>query len=138
MVCLYGSGCNCINLCGTQPQQACSAERWWSGIQAPTCTEGRMAEISPQAVVLLSGGMDSTVSAAIAIERSGAKGVAALHAGYGQRTQARERRAFQDICEFYGIQRRLVIELDHLRTIGGSALTSDKIAVPEEQLGGTA
>ena len=94
-----------------------------------------MPEIKPQAVVLLSGGMDSTVSAAIALERHGAPQVAALHAGYGQRTQARERRAFQDICDFYGISRRLVVQLEHFRAIGGSALTDTALAVPEDQLG---
>ena len=88
-----------------------------------------------EAVVLLSGGMDSTVTAAIAAERHGAARVAALHAGYGQRTEAREREAFQEICDFYGFSQRLVVQLDHFRAIGGSALTDNKIAVPEEQLG---
>lgn len=94
-----------------------------------------MSEITPTAVVLLSGGMDSTVSAAIAVDRYGAQGVASLHAGYGQRTQVRERRAFESICDFYGIERRLIVQLDHLRAIGGSALTDKKINVPEDQLG---
>jgi len=87
-----------------------------------------------QAVVLLSGGMDSCVSMAIARERHGAENVAALHAGYGQRTQARERRAFDEIAEFYGIDERLVVQLDHFRAIGGSALTDRRIAVPEGDL----
>src|SRR6202045_3840621 len=88
-----------------------------------------------QAVVLLSGGMDSCVSTAIARERHGAGNVAALHAGYGQRTQAREHRAFEEIADFYGIHDRLVVQLDHFRAIGGSALTDRKIAVPEDGLG---
>jgi len=86
-------------------------------------------------MVLLSGGMDSTVTAAIARERHGARAIAALHAGYGQRTQLRERGAFTEICDFYGIERRLVVQLDHFRAIGGSALTDRQIAVPEDQLG---
>ena len=49
-----------------------------------------------KAVVLLSGGMDSCVSAAIARERHSPAKVALLHAGYGQRTQERERRAFAE------------------------------------------
>jgi 7-cyano-7-deazaguanine synthase len=89
----------------------------------------------PQAVVLLSGGMDSCVSTAIAHERHGAGNVAALHASYGQRTQERERRAFEEIADFYAIRERLVVELDHFRAIGGSALTDGTIAVPEESLG---
>lgn len=94
-----------------------------------------MARTIPQAVVLLSGGMDSTVSAAMAVARHGAERVAALHAGYGQRTQAREYLAFQNVCEFYGIERRLSVQLQHFRAIGGSALTDERIAVPEDQLG---
>jgi 7-cyano-7-deazaguanine synthase len=86
------------------------------------------------AVVLLSGGMDSCVSTAIAVNQHGAANVALLHAGYGQRTQARERRAFVEIANFYSIQRRLVVQLDHFRAIGGSALTDPNIAVPENEL----
>jgi 7-cyano-7-deazaguanine synthase len=88
-------------------------------------------------VVLLSGGMDSCVSAAIARERHGAGNIALLHAGYGQRTEERERRAFEGIADFYGVSQgqRLVVQLDHFRAIGGSALTDAKIAVPENELG---
>jgi 7-cyano-7-deazaguanine synthase len=88
-----------------------------------------------KAVVLLSGGMDSCVCMAMARERHGAENVALLHAGYGQRTQRRERRAFEEIAEFYSVRQRLVVQLDHFRAIGGSALTDEKIAVPENELG---
>src|SRR5437016_10725158 len=91
---------------------------------------------SRKAVVLLSGGMDSCVSTAIARERHGAENLGLLHAGYGQRTQARERRAFEDIADFYGVRDRLVVQLDHFRAIGGSALTDKNIAVPENEFGG--
>src|SRR5579859_722233 len=94
-----------------------------------------MAMDSRKAVVLLSGGMDSCVCAAIAREKHGAQNVALLHAGYGQRTQARERQSFDDIAGFYGVQQRLVVQLDHFRAIGGSALTDKNIAVPENDLG---
>ena len=90
-----------------------------------------------KAVVLLSGGMDSCVCAAIARQKHGADQVALLHAGYGQRTQERERRAFDAIADFYGVTQRLVVQLDHFRAIGGSALTDSKIAVPENELGAT-
>ncbi len=82
-----------------------------------------------KAVVLLSGGMDSCVSTAIARERHGNGNLALLHAGYGQRTQARERHAFEDIADFYGVRERLVVQLDHFRAIGGSALTDKNISV---------
>jgi 7-cyano-7-deazaguanine synthase len=86
-----------------------------------------------KAVVLLSGGMDSCVCAAIAIQTHGAERVALLHAGYGQRTQKRERQAFEYIADFYHVPHRLVVQLDHFRAIGGSALTDGSIAVPEHQ-----
>lgn len=89
---------------------------------------------SRKAVVLLSGGMDSCVSAAIAREHHGAANIALLHAGYGQRTQERERRAFTEIADFFGVRARLLVQLDHFRAIGGSALTDARIAVPENEL----
>jgi 7-cyano-7-deazaguanine synthase len=90
----------------------------------------------PSAIILLSGGMDSCVSTAEAISRHGREKVSVLHAGYGQRTQSRERRAFTEIGDFYSIpaDRRLIVQLDHFRAIGGSALTDQSIAVPENQL----
>jgi 7-cyano-7-deazaguanine synthase len=89
---------------------------------------------SRKTVVLLSGGMDSCVSLAMAIARHGASNVALLHAGYRQRTQQRERRAFTEIADFYGVHKRLIVQLDHFRAIGGSALTDKNIAVPENEL----
>ncbi|HVB86648.1 MAG TPA: 7-cyano-7-deazaguanine synthase QueC [Candidatus Dormibacteraeota bacterium] len=85
-----------------------------------------MAE-KPKAAVLLSGGMDSCVSAAIA---SQTHRLAFLHASYGQRTERRERRAFEAIADFYGVRERLVVRFDALSQIGGSALTDRQIAVP--------
>jgi len=87
-----------------------------------------------KAVVLLSGGMDSCVCAAIASKRHGPSNVALLHASYGQRTEAREARAFREIADFFCVKQRLMVRLDHFRAIGGSALTDRRIAVPENQL----
>src|SRR5258708_18778308 len=87
-----------------------------------------------KAVVLLSGGMDSCVCAAIARERHGAGNIALLHAGYGQRTERRERRAFDDIAEFYGARERLLVPPDHFRSTGRSAPTDTTIAGPEKDL----
>lgn len=78
--------------------------------------------------MLLSGGMDSCVTAAIANQTHE---LALLHASYGQRTEKRERRAFEEIAEFYRVTEKLIIRLDALRQIGGSALTDERIAVPE-------
>jgi 7-cyano-7-deazaguanine synthase len=86
---------------------------------------------SIRAVVLLSGGMDSCVTAAIAAREHGAANVAAMHISYGQRTEAREREAFQKISDRLGISERMLIDNRSLQQIGGSALTDKKIAVPE-------
>ena len=92
-----------------------------------------------KAVVLLSGGMDSCVCAAIAREQHRSGNVALLHASYGQRTERREQRAFDEIAEFYGVRERdrLRVRLDHFRAIGGSALTDTNIRVPENELAPT-
>jgi 7-cyano-7-deazaguanine synthase len=79
-------------------------------------------------VVLLSGGMDSCVTAAIAAAQFD---VAALHSDYGQRTAARERRAFEAISDKLGIGQRLVIDQRYMAAIGGSALTDNEISVPD-------
>ncbi len=80
------------------------------------------------AIVLVSGGMDSCVCAAIAHERYRP---AFLHVNYGQRTEARELKSFNDIADYYEVDRRLVVSLEHLKAIGGSALTDVSIPVPE-------
>lgn len=87
-----------------------------------------MRENKQRAVVLLSGGMDSCVCAALA-NRDYA--TAAVHISYGQRTEQRERLAFDRICERLGISDRLVVRNEALRAVGGSALTDSRIAVPE-------
>ncbi|MFZ0294121.1 MAG: 7-cyano-7-deazaguanine synthase QueC [Candidatus Sulfotelmatobacter sp.] len=80
-----------------------------------------------RAIVLLSGGMDSCVCAALAARDHQA---AALHVSYGQRTEQRERQSFLEICDRLHIRERLVVRNEALRAIGGSALTDEKIAVP--------
>src|SRR5436190_651294 len=87
-----------------------------------------------RAVVLLSGGMDSCVCAALAARDHDA---AAVHVSYGQRTEKRERSSFEGICDRLGIRDRLIVRNDALRAIGGSALTDANIAVPESQEVGT-
>src|SRR4029077_5966995 len=88
-----------------------------------------------KAVVLLSGGMDSCVCTAMARARHGADKIALLHAGYGQRTEVRERQAFDGIADFYGVQERLTVRLGHFRAVGGSGLAGLRIAVPENGFG---
>src|ERR1700689_4477385 len=81
-----------------------------------------------RAVVLLSGGMDSCVCAALAARDHQA---AAVHVSYGQRTEERERRSFENICDRLEILDRLIVRNEALRPIGGSALTDRGISVPE-------
>jgi 7-cyano-7-deazaguanine synthase len=83
-----------------------------------------------RAVVLLSGGMDSCVCAALAARDHEA---AAVHVSYGQRTEARERESFLAICRRLNIHDKLMVRNDALREIGGSALTDPTIAVPQSE-----
>ena len=83
-----------------------------------------------KAVVLLSGGMDSCVCAALAVRDCD---VAALHISYGQRTEEKERKSFQAICDRLKIRERLMIKNEALWMIGGSALTEESIPVPRAE-----
>ncbi|MEE9542454.1 MAG: 7-cyano-7-deazaguanine synthase QueC [Thermodesulfobacteriota bacterium] len=82
-------------------------------------------------IVLVSGGLDSAVTAAIA---AGEGEVAFLHANYSQRTEARELRAFTEIADFFKVEKRLIVELGYLKEIGGSALFDNGVEVPEGDL----
>jgi 7-cyano-7-deazaguanine synthase len=84
------------------------------------------------AVCLVSGGMDSCVTAAIAQEEN--QELAFLHVSYGQRTQARERRAFEEIADFYNVSRRMAVSIEHLARIGGSSLTDQTMPVAHANL----
>ncbi len=91
-----------------------------------------MAFAPTSAVVLLSGGMDSCVTAAIARPETDA--LAFLHISYGHLTEARERKAFNDIADHYQIDKRLDVSIEHLAKIGGSSLTDDAVEVTEADL----
>lgn len=88
-----------------------------------------MANLS---IILVSGGLDSCVTAAHAAEKNDA--CAFLHISYGQRTEARERQAFNDIADFYGVEDRLDVSIEYLAKIGGSSLTDSKIEISEADL----
>jgi 7-cyano-7-deazaguanine synthase len=84
------------------------------------------------AVCLMSGGMDSCVTAAIANQE--ANELAFLHVSYGQRTEDRERRAFEEVADHFEVKQRLVVSLEHLAKIGGSSLTDKNLAVTAANL----
>ena len=85
------------------------------------------------AVCLVSGGMDSCVTASIA--RAENDEMAFLHVSYGQRTAARERRAFDEIADYYRVKKRLAVSMEYLADIGGSSLTDHSIPVTKGLLG---
>jgi 7-cyano-7-deazaguanine synthase len=88
--------------------------------------------MSVLAIALVSGGMDSCVTAAIAKTEN--QEIAFLHVSYGQRTERRERKAFDDIADFYTVEKRLAVSIEYLAKIGGSSLTDASIEVAEANL----
>ncbi|MCL4547520.1 MAG: 7-cyano-7-deazaguanine synthase QueC [Bacteroidetes bacterium] len=83
------------------------------------------------AVVAVSGGMDSCVTAAIAGNKYN---LAFIHINYGQRTENRELKAFHEIADYYKVDKRLVIDFSHFTKIGGSSLTDKSIEVTKADL----
>lgn len=86
-------------------------------------------------IVLVSGGMDSCVTAAAAAREC--EELAFLHVSYGQRTEVRERKAFNDIADHYGVERRLDVSIEYLASIGGSSLTDKNMAIADADLEST-
>jgi 7-cyano-7-deazaguanine synthase len=103
---------------------------------APREDEGRDGEESSPdsslAICLVSGGMDSCVTAAVAREENDE--LAFLHVSYGQLTERRERRAFEELADHYGVARRLAASIEYLARIGGSSLTDRGVPVSEANL----
>ncbi len=81
-----------------------------------------------KAIVLVSGGMDSLVTLAIALKKYD---VAVLHINYGQRTETRELKAFNDICHYFKIKKKQIVDIAYLAKIGGSALTDRSVTIPQ-------
>ncbi len=84
------------------------------------------------AICLVSGGMDSCVTAAIAREEN--EELAFLHVSYGQRTEKRERQSFEALADHFNVELRLAISLEELARIGGSSLTDSSIPVTAANL----
>ena len=79
------------------------------------------------AIVLVSGGMDSCCTAAIAAEKH--ENLAFLHLNYQQRTEKKELECFNKIADHYNVAKdlRKIIDISFLAQIGGSSLTDEKI-----------
>ncbi|MBC7795274.1 MAG: 7-cyano-7-deazaguanine synthase QueC [Pyrinomonadaceae bacterium] len=90
---------------------------------------------SKLAIILVSGGMDSCVTAAIAKAEN--HEIAFLHVSYGQRTEKRERIAFEAVADFYNVKKRLDVSIESLTKIGGSSLTDENIEVSKADLDST-
>ena len=102
-----------------------------------TETLGLVDSDGPQlAICLVSGGMDSCVTAAIAHEEN--EELAFLHVSYGQRTEQREREAFTAVADHFDVKLRLEISFEHLAKIGGSSLTDAAIPVTKANLSAAA
>lgn len=86
-----------------------------------------MISSKEMAIVLVSGGMDSCVTAAIANLKYE---MVFLHVRYGQRTEKKEFQCFQALADYYQVKRRLVADISYLKEIGGSCLTDPQIEVP--------
>ncbi|MBU1095726.1 MAG: 7-cyano-7-deazaguanine synthase QueC [Ignavibacteriae bacterium HGW-Ignavibacteriae-2] len=90
-----------------------------------------MIQKTKLAVVAVSGGMDSCVTAAIANKDFR---LALVHINYGQRTEKRELKAFNDIADFFDVEKRIIVDFNHLSRIGGSSLTDKGIEVSKADL----
>jgi 7-cyano-7-deazaguanine synthase len=88
-----------------------------------------MSKSKELAIVLVSGGMDSLVTAALASEAH--EHLAFLHLNYGQKTEKKELECFHKIADHYHVDRALrkIIDITFLKQIGGSSLTDDGIDV---------
>ncbi|HEV3468555.1 MAG TPA: 7-cyano-7-deazaguanine synthase QueC [Pyrinomonadaceae bacterium] len=114
---------------GEKPSPDSAAE---SSADAPRHDPSLITRHSSLAVCLVSGGMDSCVTAALA--RAENDELAFLHVSYGQRTERRERRAFEELAEHFGVARRLAVSIEHLARIGGSSLTDTALPVAAPNL----
>ncbi len=82
-----------------------------------------------KAIILVSGGLDSCVTASIAINQGYEP--AFMHVNYGQLTQAKEYQSFTDIADHFGVKDRLTVDIDHLKKIGGTSLIDTNMKVEE-------
>lgn len=81
-----------------------------------------------KAVCVMSGGMDSTLSAYM-MKANGYE-VIAVHFNYNQRTQTKELECFESICKELDVKEKYVLDLDFFEKLGASALTDKNIEVP--------
>lgn len=101
-------------------------------LHADSLVSSAHVQLSSLAICLVSGGMDSCVTAAVAREENADIGF--LHVSYGQRTEGRERRAFEELADYYEVKHRLAVSIEYLARIGGSSLTDQSIPIAAADL----
>lgn len=96
--------------------------------------KNRKSEIKGSAlirsIVLVSGGMDSLVTAAIAQQESSE--LFFLHVNYGQRTEQRELKSFKLIEEHYQPKDVLICDIEYLKQIGKSSLIDKSMSLEDD------
>jgi len=83
-----------------------------------------------KAICIMSGGMDSTLSACI-MQNEGYE-IIAVHFNYDQRTQTKELECFENICASLHVKQKYILDLDFFKQLGASALTDKTIEVPTQ------
>jgi 7-cyano-7-deazaguanine synthase len=91
-----------------------------------------MPDLPKLAVVLMSGGMDSALCAAMA--KKDGYDIAALHLNYGQKTEKRELKSFDELCKFFSVKQTFVVSVEHLALIGKSSLTDKNIEIQKADI----
>ena len=86
--------------------------------------------INKKAVCVMSGGMDSTLSAYM-MKNDGYE-IIGVHFNYEQRTQTKELECFHKICNDLDVKEKYILDLDFFKQLGASALTDKSIAIPTD------
>ncbi|WP_415395750.1 7-cyano-7-deazaguanine synthase QueC [Sulfurimonas sp. CS5] len=87
-----------------------------------------MDKQTKKALCVMSGGMDSTLSAYM-MKNIGYE-IIALHFNYDQRTQKKELECFNEVCKDLEVKEKYILDLDFFKQLGASALTDKNIEVP--------
>jgi len=116
----------------SQESEIRSQKKSNGNLHADSLVSSMRLPASSLAVCLVSGGMDSCITAAIAREENAE--LAFLHVSYGQRTEVRERRAFEELADYYDVKHRLAVSIEQLARIGGSSLTDQSIPIAAADL----
>jgi len=86
--------------------------------------------LNKKAVCIMSGGMDSTLSAYIMKDKG--YEIVAVHFNYDQRTESKELECFNNICNNLDVKEKYILDLDFFKQLGASALTDKSIDIPTQ------